>query len=257
MGRVRNLKFYGIPDYAASILRRYWGRPIRNAEDYLGRLRGLHGLEIGGPSPMFSDQGGLPIYREVESLDCVNFAASETWHASQEVFAYHPRKAPGKYVVGEAGKLPVAAASYDFVMSSHVIEHCANPIGAVQDWIRTVRPGGYVLIAAPDKNDTFDHRRELTPWSHLLEDYRAGRAEDDPTHLEENVRDIDRTLLPDIYAAVVEQRCRDNLNTRWMHHHTFNTASLVRLVTFCGLELIAVDKDPPMTAIVLGRNPVS
>ena len=252
MGLSRRLQFYGIAEYARLFLLKYWPRPIPNAQDYIEPLRGLHGLEIGGPSEMFSDRGGLPLYREVGSLDGVNFAGAQA--GPQKSFAYHPEKPSGKYITGEARHLPIPDASYDFVMSSHVIEHCANPIGAIKEWMRILRSGGYVLIAAPEKNGMFDHQRALTPWSHLLQDYTRDTGEDDPTHIEDDRIGIDRTLIPSYDAAVIDERFRANPETRWVHHHTFNAASVARMMSFAGLDVLAIDKDPPTTVVVLGRK---
>ncbi len=58
--------------------------------------------------------------------------------------------------------------SFDLVMSAHVIEHATNPYEA-RDWCaemaRVVRPGGYVLIVAPDVIDYKNYFWDLD-WSH-------------------------------------------------------------------------------------------
>jgi len=57
----------------------------------------------------------------------------------------------------------------DFVISSHVIEHFYDPIATVLEWLRVVRPGGYVFIIAPHKERTFDVDRPRTPLSELID----------------------------------------------------------------------------------------
>jgi SAM-dependent methyltransferase len=256
MGRIHRLQFRGIPDSVAGLLRRRSSRPraIKNSLDYIAPLRGLRGLEIGGPSNLFGDRGGLPLYREIGALDGLNFAREEYWHGRQESFVYHPGKSPGQYIVGEACNLPSEDGAYDFVMSSHVIEHCANPLAAVKEWGRVVHAAGYVLVAAPDKNECFDHKRALTSWEHLLEDFRHGVGEDDTTHLLEVIRDTDRNLMSEHDGSILESQLRNNLSTRWLHHHTFNTALIVRVMSFAGLDIVAIDMSPPDTILVLGRK---
>jgi predicted SAM-dependent methyltransferase len=61
--------------------------------------------------------------------------------------------------------------SQDFVIANHVIEHMANPIGALLAWQRVLKSGGLLFLAAPDKHSTFDKEREITDISHLIEDY--------------------------------------------------------------------------------------
>lgn len=42
--------------------------------------------------------------------------------------------------------------SYDFVVSSHCLEHLCNPLVALWNWVRVVRPGGYVVVTVPDED---------------------------------------------------------------------------------------------------------
>ncbi|KAA0577947.1 methyltransferase domain-containing protein [Azospirillum sp. B21] len=41
---------------------------------------------------------------------------------------------------------------FDFVHSSHCLEHMVNPTEALQNWFRIVRPGGYLIITVPDED---------------------------------------------------------------------------------------------------------
>ena len=36
----------------------------------------------------------------------------------------------------------IATATYDFVITSHVLEHMRDVLGAIYHWLRVVRPGG-------------------------------------------------------------------------------------------------------------------
>ena len=40
----------------------------------------------------------------------------------------------------------------DFVHSAHCLEHMVDPKVALTNWIRVVRPGGYVVILVPDED---------------------------------------------------------------------------------------------------------
>jgi SAM-dependent methyltransferase len=46
----------------------------------------------------------------------------------------------------------VADDSFDFVHSSHCLEHLADPYTALGNWIRICRPGGYLVIMVPDED---------------------------------------------------------------------------------------------------------
>ena len=54
---------------------------------------------------------------------------------------------------GDAQKMQNAEdASFDFVHSSHCLEHMRDPIEAMANWIRIVKPGGHLVIMVPDED---------------------------------------------------------------------------------------------------------
>jgi SAM-dependent methyltransferase len=52
-------------------------------------------------------------------------------------------------VVGDALEMPFSDASYDVVICTEMLEHCADPVGAVREMHRVLRPGGTVLVTSP------------------------------------------------------------------------------------------------------------
>lgn len=48
----------------------------------------------------------------------------------------------GKYIVGDAGKLPFKDDSFDIIMSFGLLEHFSDPGPAVAEMVRVLRPGG-------------------------------------------------------------------------------------------------------------------
>ena len=62
-------------------------------------------------------------------------------------------------------------ATYDFVFSYHTIEHTAHPLRALQELARILRENGTIVLVVPHKDETFDHRRPVTPLAHLIEDH--------------------------------------------------------------------------------------
>ncbi len=65
----------------------------------------------------------------------------------------------------------VVKPPYDFAIMNHVIEHVANPVLVLQELFAVVKPGGFVIVSAPDKEFTFDKPRQLTTNDHLFEEY--------------------------------------------------------------------------------------
>lgn len=46
----------------------------------------------------------------------------------------------------------VADESYDFLHSSHCLEHLRDPEAALKNWTRVVKKGGHVVVTIPDEN---------------------------------------------------------------------------------------------------------
>lgn len=53
---------------------------------------------------------------------------------------------PPRFVVGDAGVPDVDAGSADVVISRHLLWTLPDPLGALRNWHRTLRPGGRVVI---------------------------------------------------------------------------------------------------------------
>jgi len=50
----------------------------------------------------------------------------------------------------------LADNSFDFVHSSHCLEHMENPLLALTNWIRVLKPGGYLVCTIPDE-ELYEH----------------------------------------------------------------------------------------------------
>src|SRR5512136_777634 len=78
--------------------------------------------------------------------------------------------------------------SQDFVIANHFLEHCEDPIGAIENFSRVLKVGGIAFLAVPDKRFTFDRERPLTSVEHLLRDHEIGPTSSRLQHLEEWTR---------------------------------------------------------------------
>jgi GT2 family glycosyltransferase/SAM-dependent methyltransferase len=79
----------------------------------------------------------------------------------------------------------IADVSQDFVIASHFLEHCQDPIGAIASMLRVTKPGGVIFLGIPDKRYTFDRQRPLTTFAHLVRDHVEGAALSREAHFEE------------------------------------------------------------------------
>jgi SAM-dependent methyltransferase len=222
-------------------------------------LQGQFGIEIGGPSRVFAKGNILPIYPLVSSLDNVNFTAQTAWESGLRdggEFRFDPAKHPCSQFLREATDLAGRPdGSYDFVLSSHCLEHTANPFVALHEWRRVTRQGGHLLLILPDPRYTFDHRRQVTTLSHLREDYERHTSEDDLTHLPEILALHDFTLdLPAGSPEKFRERSLRNTKNRCLHHHVFDLDLMRTMLEVTGWEVLIYEHVRPSHLIALARK---
>jgi SAM-dependent methyltransferase len=52
------------------------------------------------------------------------------------------------------------------VYSSHILEHLADPVTAIRNWWRILKPGGHLIIVVPHR-DLYEGKKELpSRWNH-------------------------------------------------------------------------------------------
>jgi len=227
-------------------------------ETAVSMVRGKNGIEIGGPSQVFRPESQLlPIYDQVGSLDNCDFSRTNTWAEHTDAFAFSEGRISGNTIFAEGSDLrAVPDRQYDFVLSSHNLEHFANPVKALKEWQRISRPHGGLILALPNYRFTFDHRRAPTPVAHMFEDYSRGAREDDLTHLDEILREHDRALDPESGSAEeFRLRSLNNFRNRCLHHHVFNKQNVSELLTGIGAEVLAVETAWPYHIFALARFP--
>jgi SAM-dependent methyltransferase len=245
LGKVRELRWRAAGHYSRIL-----------PPEFLAPLHGACALEIGGPSAVFGAAGLLRAYDACASVDNVQFQARTTWHELEPEAAFRPDGRPigRQLIIDDVELASVPDGAYEATLSSHVIEHFANPLRALAAWRRVCVPEAHVLMVAPHMAGTFDRRRAVTALGHMIADFERGVGEDDLTHLEETLRLHDHrrdTRCAD--RAGWEAARRDNVNTRLLHHHVFTTPSLLGLLDRAGLQLLAVETRFPHDIYVLGR----
>ena len=123
----------------------------------------------------------------------------------------------------------IADNSWDFAIANHMIEHCQNPIGALENFLRVVKPGGLVYMGVPDKRYTFDIARPLTTLDHLIQDYKQGPEWSKLGHYEEYIRLVDK--FPEEQVA---GRMQHLLEIDYsIHFHVWTADSFPELLAYC------------------------
>jgi len=121
-----------------------------------------------------------------------------------------------------------ADASLDFVIANHFLEHCQDPIGALRSFARTLRPGGVLFLAVPDKRHSFDRERPVTPLEHLWRDHREGPGWSRRAHYEEWVRVVHRVEDEAWALNRVEHLMASGYS---IHFHVWTQRELLELLT--------------------------
>ncbi|WP_162888100.1 methyltransferase domain-containing protein [Sphingomonas mesophila] len=124
--------------------------------------------------------------------------------------------------------------SFDYLIAAHVLEHIDDPVSALKNWIRVVRPGGHILIAVPDKRFCGEEQRPTTTVEHFLRDHEEGPH----VSAEEHYRDFG-THMKRYSGDALEQYVREA--EPMIHFHTFTLASFVQFLTavqHLGFELV-------------------
>jgi ubiquinone/menaquinone biosynthesis C-methylase UbiE len=150
-----------------SVLRSHLWRTAQNSAGFLlGHLReDAHVLDVGcGPGNITADLAGLVPRGSVRGIDR---SADVVAQASRH---YEPGDHRNlSFHVGDVAHLDFPDASFDVVFVHQVLQHLSDPVGALREMRRVVKPGG--VLAARDADyggfiwdpadPTLDHWREI------------------------------------------------------------------------------------------------
>lgn len=219
------------------------------------KLRTKTGLEIGGPSSIFGLKGYFPVYAFARQIDSVNFSNETVWEgkiSEGKTFNYFGSK-KGHQFIQEASELKnIPEESYDFLLSSHSLEHIANPIKALKLWHKLVKPKGEFILILPDKRNTFDLKRPYTSLQHLIEDYRQDVDEYDNTHFDEILSNYSPQHATEANSIeTVKENLRNNFVNRYAHHHVFNFEMIRDLLAYCGFETVYQQSAAPFHLVTI------
>jgi len=193
------------------------------------------GLELGGPSDI-----GIGIYMFADIIDNVIFRKNTIWSNNEsDEYKYYDNKV-GKVIISDAVDISIINnETYDFAVSIHLLEHIANPLKAIKEWLRITKNDGYIIIVVPEKSCCFDYRRNYSKFETLLSQYEKNVGEDDLSTLPEILRNHDLRLDP--LAGNFEQftkRSLDNFNNRCLHHYVYSDVLLLEICKYFNCEYI-------------------
>ncbi|NKL52788.1 methyltransferase domain-containing protein [Rhizobium leguminosarum bv. viciae] len=137
--------------------------------DLLKRATG-NGIEIGpGPRPQVHQSAATSV-RYVEEMPIDKWA--ELYDPTGKYGT--PQADFSKYVIGTADNLPAEDNSLDFIFSSHVFEHLANPLGHLVRWRDKLAAGGVILAVIPEMHSTKDATGKPSTIEEIEIEFNAG-----------------------------------------------------------------------------------
>jgi len=182
------------------------------------------GLDIGGkPDP-------LALYREV----FCQIRSVRTWDLED---------GDAQYLAG------VRDNTYDFVHSSHCLEHLHDPAEGLGNWLRVVKPAGHVIVTVPDEDlyeqgqfpSTFNLDHKWTFTIHKPASWSAKSV---------NVLSLLTGLGPEAQLVKIE------LLDSTYRYELPRYDQTVTPIGECGIEFV-IRKRPESEVAALGRRPVA
>lgn len=135
------------------------------------------GLEIGpSHSPIFPKAEGF----NVEILD---YANRDALIAKYQALGVDPSKIEAVDYVSDGAPLHAVVprrGEYDFIFSSHAIEHVTDFVGYLVSCQMLLKPGGVIALAVPDKRYTFDVLQQVSTTGQVLEAFYRKRTRHAP-----------------------------------------------------------------------------
>ena len=207
-----------------------------------------NGIEIGAlHSPL-----EIPLHAKVHYVDRLSVA---------ELRKQYPELAEYELVevdiIDDGETIPsIADASLDFVIANHMIEHCQNPIGTIEQHLRVLKPGGILYLAVPDKRYTFDRDRPLTSLEHLIHDYTQGPEGSKYSHFDEWTRVVNK--IPEDRVDAYIQRLMEMDYS--IHFHVWTQMEFLELLLHCRhqlsfpFEIELLQKNGIEFVVILSKN---
>lgn len=225
-------------------------------KDYSKLLNNKEGLELGGPSIFFYPSG---IYTAPKKLDNIIFSENTLWNVTKNNsdYIFNGKTVPGKVYISDIVDLSIIKdKTYDFVFASHILEHVVNPLKGLSEITRVLKDEGICILILPWKEATFDHKRPISSFSKLLENYNNNR---DEKYIDDYLPEIKEfyDLSRDIPAGTMEQfieRCKKQYENRALHVHVFDFELIIKCLNYFNYKIIDTQFVQPYHQIVVGQK---
>ena len=212
-------------------------------------------LEIGGPTLLFGKDFPYTIYNLFNEIDNINL------YNLKDSFITIKTSNDNNIYTDIYTNISDIEKKYNILISSHVIEHMANPIKILKNLSNLLDNESYILTILPNKSQFWDKIRETTKIEHIINDFITNVGEDDKTHEEENL------LVEHPYKISInhpdkpknisyEYMVKNNINYRIIHHHCFDLNLCIQLHEYLNFETLScfIPPNDPLQIIYFGKK---
>lgn len=138
------------------------------------------------------------------------------------------------------------ACTQDFIIASHMLEHCESPVAAFYNWCDVLKPGGYLFLAVPNKEATFDRDRELTTmedFNHIryqktvlgAKEWREFMVERHHEYLQV----VDKIMDPEERKRIANERLDKGFD---IHYSVWNVQSFLDFLVEYGVSFFKIEQ---------------
>ena len=178
---IKHYKIVNIKKY--KIVKKYRTAKEQLVEKY---LFGKSGIEIGGHW-----KNDFHLYEHGPYLN-VDFTAEDFFYQNGR---QRKVEIPGKAIniVALGDDLPFKDNTFDYVFTSHVMEHFFDPIKAIKEHLRVIKKGGYLVYIIPYVDVIYDKGRDITDVDELTKRHNGKLKISDYYSIERKFDEFNKT----------------------------------------------------------------
>ena len=179
-------------------------------------------------------------------------------------FTDNPDANPAPDVVADAANIPIRDGTFNFLMSSHMLEHHQDTIRTLYEWKRVLAKRGIMFLILPHAALTIDKHRAITSLQHHIDDYATLGGTVDHSHFSEMKEGWSKLENFDELRLEFEKEWKmdvwdwgGRLKHAVLHHHVWTQNEVVDLFRYVGssIEYVAnVIPEMPESFLVVGRR---
>ena len=134
--------------------------------------------------------------------------------------------------------------TFDYLLSSHYLEHQPDTLKVLYEWKRIVKPGGTLFLILPHGRRCFDNGRILTTLAHHLDDYKKKVDVNDRTHWAE----FERFSIPQFKHRWLSRAKKPDgsFDFKWivtqghLHYHVWAQNEMLEILKYIGCDIHVV-----------------